>query len=226
MPASAPARRRLPPEDRKRQILEAAVDFFAERGFSADTRRLAQRLGVSHSLIFRYFPSKSALIEAVFRRVFLDRWNAEWETILRDPNRPLAERLADFYRAYLEVADDPRWVRIVLRASLDGRDLTRRYVSRYVSPLLAVLAGELRKEAGLPEARPGPEEMELAWALHSAVIYALLRKHVHRLPPALPHDRLLALLIQAYLEGALAAVAQAAPAQDAARRRLGLAATG
>lgn len=215
MPDTASLRRRLPPQERKRQILEAAVDFFAEHGFEADTRRLADRLGVSHSLIFRYFRSKSALVEAVFRRVFLARWNPEWENILRDRAHPLATRLARFYRAYLDVVDDPRWIRIVLRASLDGRDLTRRYITRYLGPLLAVIAAELRQHAGLPARAPTAADVEVAWALHSAVIYALLRKHVHRLPPAVAEDRLLALLIPCFLEGAAAALHQQGPQPSA-----------
>jgi hypothetical protein len=155
----------------------------------------------------------------VFRRVFLARWDPEWEAVLRDRSRPLAERLLLFYRAYLDVVDDPRWIRIVLRASLDGRDLTRRYIARYLGPLLAVIARELRREAGLPARTATASELELVWGLHSAVIYALLRKHVHRLPPSVPDDRLLALLIPCFLEGALALLRPRRGAPSAGRPR-------
>ncbi len=46
-------------------ILDAAVEFFAEHGFEAQTKELAQRIGVSQGLIFRYFGTKQNLVEQV-----------------------------------------------------------------------------------------------------------------------------------------------------------------
>ena len=37
---------RMSPEERERMILKGAMQFFAERGFAADTRELARGLGV------------------------------------------------------------------------------------------------------------------------------------------------------------------------------------
>lgn len=43
-------------------LLEAAArEVFAERGYSATTREIATRAGVSHELIFRYFDNKERL---------------------------------------------------------------------------------------------------------------------------------------------------------------------
>jgi len=56
-------RRRLPRHERERLIVEEAVRFFAEVGFEGQTRALAQRLGVTQPLLYRYFPDKGALIE-------------------------------------------------------------------------------------------------------------------------------------------------------------------
>ena len=66
---------RLPRAERERHILDEAVRFFAEVGFGGDTRELAKRAQVTHALLFRYFPSKDALIERVYREVYLGRWN-------------------------------------------------------------------------------------------------------------------------------------------------------
>lgn len=206
---SAPSRLRLAPAERERQILDGAVDFFAERGFAADTRLLAAHLGVSQSLVFRYFGSKDALVERVYERVFVTRWNPEWEGVLRDRGRPLADRLVEFYDAYLRVVDDPRWIRIVMLASLDGRDLTRRYVSRNAERLLRVVAEEVREAGGAAD-----DDLESAWMLHSAVIYYLVRKHIHRTrvaPDLRPHlRRLVAIHLRGALEREAVAVAVAA----------------
>ena len=90
-------RTRLSPQTRERMILDAAIDFFAEEGFRAETRGLAKRLGVSQSLIYRYFGSKENLIERVYEKTFLSRWNPAWEETLADRSRPLRERLEEYH---------------------------------------------------------------------------------------------------------------------------------
>ena len=70
-------RRRLDPEDREREIVEGAVAFFAEVGFDGGLRDLAKRLGMTHQNLFRYFPTKEALIERVYKEVYLNRWQPE-----------------------------------------------------------------------------------------------------------------------------------------------------
>lgn len=81
-PAAVGPRRRLAGEAREKAIVEAAVQFFAEVGFDGDTRELARRVGVTQSLIFKYFPSKAALIERVYQEVYVGRWNPYWEVSL------------------------------------------------------------------------------------------------------------------------------------------------
>jgi len=45
---------------------DAARQLFAEQGYGTSTREIAERAGVSHELIFRYFDSKGDLfVEAV-----------------------------------------------------------------------------------------------------------------------------------------------------------------
>ena len=86
-------RRRLRPEDRERKIVDGAVAFFAEVGFDGGLRDLAKRLGITHQNLFRYFPTKEALIERVYQEVYLSRWQPEWETVLHDPAKSLERRL-------------------------------------------------------------------------------------------------------------------------------------
>jgi AcrR family transcriptional regulator len=43
-------------------LRDAARELFAERGYRATTREIADRAGVSHELIFRYFESKEKLL--------------------------------------------------------------------------------------------------------------------------------------------------------------------
>lgn len=62
---STPAYTRLPPDDRRRQLLERAVELFAEHGYDElSMAAFARAAGISKPLLYHYFPSKQALFQA------------------------------------------------------------------------------------------------------------------------------------------------------------------
>lgn len=197
---SVPRKRvRLSPAERENMILDAATDFFTDNGFSGQTRDLAKQIGISQALIFRYFGTKDALLEKVYQRVFLSRWSPSWVENLRDRRRPLRQRLKEFYRAYLLAVDDRRWIRIAMYSSLAGRDLTRRWINRYVEDLLRVIAEEIDAAYTLPEGRR--VDVDFAWVLHSGFIYWLVRKHIHGTGTNLVSDNLTDTVVDTFLDG-------------------------
>ena len=74
----------LAKEERRAQILYGAVQYFAEEGFSGQTRELSRRLGITQPLIYRYFPSKQHLLDAIFEELFIDRWDPGWKALMTD----------------------------------------------------------------------------------------------------------------------------------------------
>lgn len=69
----AAARWRRMPEQRPRQILEAALEVFGEAGFEhARLEDVAERAHVSKGTIYNYFPSKEALFEEMVRQTLGD----------------------------------------------------------------------------------------------------------------------------------------------------------
>ncbi len=62
------ARKPAPPSgDRRQQILEAALDLFAEQGLEGATSKdIAERAEVTHGLIYFYFKSKEELFKSAF----------------------------------------------------------------------------------------------------------------------------------------------------------------
>lgn len=175
--------RRLSPAERERQIVREAVRFFSEVGFSGNTRELSRRLGITQPLLYRYFPSKRALLERVYREVFLGRWDPTWETLLQDRSLPLRARLIEFYRCYAAVIFRPEWIRLYMYAGLAGTGFNRRYIDLLEKLLLRRICVELRAELGLPaETRQplSPVEMELAWNLHGGIFYYCVRKFIYR----------------------------------------------
>ena len=169
-------RKRLDPNDRRAAILDAAVLFFSQQGLGGTTRDLAAQLGVSVGLIHRYF-SKDELISAVYERVFASRVDPAWLGALNDRAVPLRMRLLTFYQAYVQAVDDPIWTRIALLSALDGSMLGRRYLDEHVGEFIDAIAREVR-----PTKESGPitfRQRERAWVLHSAVVFFLVRKHIH-----------------------------------------------
>ncbi len=187
---SAPARRpsrstgaRLDPQARRRQILDAAIAYFAEAGFGVQTRELTRRIGVSQPLLYRYFPSKRDLIAAVFDEVFISRLREEWVALLADRSIPLRERLMRFYLDYARVTYRPEWIRIYMYAGLAGERLNRDYLALVRRKLLDVMCREFREELldADERARAGPirsREVELIWNLHGSMFYWAVRRNI------------------------------------------------
>ena len=57
-------------EERREQVVEAAIREFAERGYeAASTAAIAERAGISQPYIYALFPSKRDLFMAAYDRV-------------------------------------------------------------------------------------------------------------------------------------------------------------
>jgi AcrR family transcriptional regulator len=157
--------KRLSPDDRRREFVAKATEFFSEEGFDGGTRDLARRLGVTQPLLYRYFPSKDDLIKEVYRTVYLEPFDAGWEKLLTDRSRPIRDRLQEFYNAYTDVIFTRKWLRIYFYAGLKGLDINRWYIGVVEDKILSRIVNECRHEAGLPEqSRPTASELEMAGA--------------------------------------------------------------
>ena len=143
-------------------ILEGAIDYFADFGFDVRTRELAEHLGISQSLIFRYFPSMAALVDSVYDVVFLNRWNSEWERALVDRAHPLRTRLLGFYRDYFRSIGRYEVIRISLYSALRGETISQRYMQLVRERLIHPIVIELRVELGLDSRAAAREQPESA----------------------------------------------------------------
>ena len=180
---SAPRQRakRLPAAERKAVILRESALFFAREGFAASTRDLADQLGVRQALLYKYFPSKEALLEAIFEDVLSVHWLMEWSKVLSDYSLSLDERLAQFYIAHLE-NEDGIGLRLFLRAALDGWVLPKRRLALVKEKLVSPMIADMRREANLSGYETVPlmcGEFELAMMLHGSIIFHSMRAHIY-----------------------------------------------
>ena len=174
--------KRLAAPVREQQIVTEAVRFFAEFGFNGQTRELAQRLGITQPLLYRYFPTKQDLIERVFDELFLKRIDPQWATLITDRSRPLAERLVDFYQRYARMTYTYEWIRIYMFSALMGNDINRRYIRIVEDKILKPICTEIRHHCGLalgPEVPITEAELEHVWVMHGGLFYYAVRKYVY-----------------------------------------------
>lgn len=212
-------RTRLGPRERERMIVEGAVDFFAEVGFSGQTRELSRRLGITQPLLYRYFPSKDALIDRVYKEVFLGHWDNEWESLLADRSQPLRERLTAFYQAYVKVLFTPQWMRLYMYSGLAGIGFNRRYIARVERLILKRIGLELRHEFAPRRGGPlKPSELSVIWQLHGGIFYYGVRRFIYGSDSHVDADRMVDGAVDAYL-GTGRQLFAAAPARRAAPAR-------
>ncbi len=136
---------------------------------------------MTQPLIYRYFPSKEDLIQAVYQEVYLTRWQPDWERALIDPSQPIRDRLIAFYTHFTAAIFTPDWIRIYLYAGLRGLEMNQWWINFVEHHLLRRMAEALREAHGLPppEAHPiSPREIELYWLFHGGIFYYGQRREV------------------------------------------------
>jgi TetR/AcrR family transcriptional regulator, fatty acid metabolism regulator protein len=117
-------------EDKRRQLLDAAVRMFARKGFHASrVGDIAEEAGVAHGLLYHYFESKDQVLEAVFHE--------NWSVLLA--------RIASVEETDEPAADQLRHIAaIVLRTWLHLPDVVRVVIREFGrSPELAARIGDL-----------------------------------------------------------------------------------
>ncbi|WP_368669960.1 TetR/AcrR family transcriptional regulator [Beijerinckia sp. L45] len=175
---------------REKAIVEAATAFFAEHGFEGQTRELAKTMGITHSAIFRYFPTKEALIDRVYEHVYLSRWNPTWNDLIVDRSMSLEARLTRFYIEYAERIFHYDWVRIFVFAGMRSVGITDRYLKVLRDNLIMPVCRELRSTGSRePEGSDAPSvaDEEAVWGLHGQVFYMAIREFIYN--QTIPEDR-------------------------------------
>lgn len=193
--------------ERERAIVDEAIRFFAEQGFGGQTRELAKRLGITHSAIYRHFPSKEALIERVYEEVYLSRWAPSWGPLIRDRSQPLQARLTRFYLEYAERVFEYNWVRIFVFSGMKSFDINKRYLDIIRKEVVEPACIELRHELALPspsEIALSEREIEMFWGLHGRVFYLAIRRYVYDTPTPGRLDGIIVDAVRGFLDGAKA----------------------
>ncbi|WP_051340795.1 TetR/AcrR family transcriptional regulator [Azospirillum halopraeferens] len=169
---------RLDSSERRAAIIDATLPLFAQKGFTATTtKEIAQAAGVSEALIFKHFPSKAALYEAIFRTC-LDG-DKELERLMALP--PSGDTLVQLVQGLVchflvDMPTDPAERlrhRLFLRSFLEDGEFARlayTWVAEEVHPLFTASLLAARESGDMvPTPLPAEDGLWLAEHLCSAL---------------------------------------------------------
>ena len=175
-------RTRRGPHTRK-QILDASLRLFSERGFARTTvRDIARQAGITDAAIYYHFESKRDLLDAlVEERGFLNNL----ENLARlQPDAPLQETLHWTARGAIHIMDENRdFLRLIIMEGLGGDEAALEQYDRLIGlwerALTAVLT-RYREKGELPGNSPETVARHIIYTILMAFQESLLGRH---LPP-------------------------------------------
>lgn len=156
---------RLDSTARRLAILDAAMPLFAHKGFAATTtKEIAQAAGVSEALIFKHFPTKASLYEAIFLSCIDD--DPEYSRLLA--LTPSTAALVQMVQALVlhfvvEVPADPlerTRHRLTLISLLEDGEFMRHVYDSLRERFLPTFTAAIRAAAASGDLIGGPMEAE------------------------------------------------------------------
>jgi AcrR family transcriptional regulator len=133
------------------RILEVTEDVLRRFGLAkATVVDVARALDVSHGSVYRHFPSKASLRDAVAKR-WLDRVSTPLEKIAEAPG-PAPARLERWLRAlfaakYTKVCDDPEMFATYLTLAREARDVVKAHKDRLSGQIEHILSDGVKQRA-------------------------------------------------------------------------------
>ncbi|WP_373504880.1 TetR family transcriptional regulator [Aestuariivirga sp.] len=144
------------PEARPAEILSAALDLFAEKGFSATRMEdVASRAGLSKAAIYLYFKDKMALLKALVNEMAganlaVAKGFAEAH---EGPVGPLLQTILTFMARQLRDTRFPELMKVVISESRAHPDVGKLYLDSVVSQGLPIFEGVIRRGIAAGEFR-------------------------------------------------------------------------
>ncbi len=184
---------------RPAEILSAALDCFAERGFAA-TRLddVAARAGVAKGTLYLYFPGKEELFKALVRQELLP--NVErLEAAAAGPGSA-AETLGRLVAVWAEDVAPSRFAvlpKLVIAEAGNFPELAKFYLREVVERFLRLLRSILRRGVEAGEFRPIDVE-HVAFCVVGPLLLSVLWKHTFDAHAGRPLDA--AALCRAHLD--------------------------
>lgn len=162
--------RRLAPSERRKSLIDAALDCLSRRGpQGAGVREICDRAGVSPGLLRHYFDGKGELITEAYR-VLTREYHGTLHRALEDPTASAEQRLRAFFDTYFssQVMGEERAGTYVAFWTLGRTDRTIQRIQRSAYRKLRKSLAPVLRELG--DERDAPIDAEQT----ASVLIALL----------------------------------------------------
>lgn len=181
--ATASEPRRLSSEDRRRQILDNAVELFSQHGFSGTrTKDIAAASGVSEGILFRHFNTKEDLYHAILDNYEAgsNDWMAEMKRLadLRDDEGFVRCMTAQILKSFRE---DKAFHRLMAYARLEGHSMVDIFHERMGLPTVDFICSYIARRQADGAFRPG-NPMALGIFVFSPALQFALNNYVYEHP--------------------------------------------
>lgn len=178
-----PRSRRLPADERRAELLAAAVRVFSREGFhGATTRAIAREAGVAEALLYRYFSDKKELFVCAVRETsarLVQGLRAALDAHADDPIAAI-DALLDFARRRFARAPELAKMTFIVSAELDDPDVRQAYLEHQKQALGALIAAIDRWKAG-GRLRDDVPTRGAAWLVLGSFQLVALMKNTGRL---------------------------------------------
>jgi AcrR family transcriptional regulator len=163
---------------RPAEILAAALDCFAERGFALTRLEdVARRAGVTKGTLYLYFPGKKELFKAVVRDAVVTSI-ARGEERVGDASEPAPRLLGHLLREWMAQVESPAGAipKLIIAEAGNFPDLARFYLDEVIHRGRALVRRVLRSGIARGEFRPIDVESAIDCVI-APMILAMLWRH-------------------------------------------------
>lgn len=172
-------RRQRRKEARPNEIIEAALELFAERGFGATRiEDVAKRAGVAKGTLFVYFATKEDLFRAVARRVLATNLDPLLQAVAAI-DRPLADLIPMLLAQAAQLAETrvPAIIRLLISEARAFPDLAQVWHDEVVSRVLETVTGLIERAQSRGEIRVGDPRLH-AFSIIGPMLAGMLFREV------------------------------------------------
>ena len=180
-PATVPAAlRQRRKEARPKELLDAALDLFVEKGFAATrSEEVASRAGVSKGTLYLYYPSKEELLKEVIRHNVVNQI-AEGMEIVRAFEGSSSELLAYVLRLWWERVGETRAsgiLKLMMSEVRNFPEIAQFWVDEVTSPADRMIAEIVQRGIESGEFRPVKDVENAVHALVAPLLFLVMNKH-------------------------------------------------
>ncbi|MDH3555901.1 MAG: TetR/AcrR family transcriptional regulator [Syntrophobacteria bacterium] len=172
-----PKRKRMKADERRQEIIRAAMEVFARNGFGGSTtREIAENAGISEAMIYNHFRNKEDLYTAI-----IDEKLQESEPLYypldairnRDDQRVFTTIVSNYLDRH---GEDTTFLRLLLFSALEGHELASMFVAGPVRKFFEFLADYIRERIDEGAFKPVNPEITSRCLLGMVHYFVLLRE--------------------------------------------------